>query len=394
MELLPTSSPISLDHYFDYAATTPLDPQVRQCLVSHWEQNWGNAGAMTHGYGRQAAATVAQARQQVASLLHADPREIIFTSGATESNNLALQGAFFAHSKRGKHVITVQTEHKAVLDPLKFLASQGATLTVLPVDRNGVLSLDALRDALRPETILVSVMAVNNETGVIQPLDAIADRVKSHGALLHVDAAQAVGKLPLDVNTLPVDLLSVSSHKIYGPVGVGALFVRRLPKARIAPLMFGGGQEQGLRPGTLPTPLLSALGLACELADQRRAALYDHCQQLTTHLLARLQTALDGVHCNGEHAPRVPHIINVCIDGIDAEALLGRLRPTALALGSACTAAQLEPSHVLRAMGLTDAQARSSLRMSVGAPTTLAAVDDLANRCINAVTVLRRAAPI
>ncbi len=378
--------------YFDYAATTPLDEAVKCHLFRAFEENWGNAGAVTHEMGFRAAFAVEQARQQVASLLCADPREIIFTSGATESNNLALQGAARAQRKRGQHFITVQTEHKAVLDPLKYLANQGYSLTLLPVDDAGRLSLPELQAALRPDTVLVSVMAVNNETGVMQNLVDIGKQVKANGSLFHIDAAQGAGKIALNVNELAVDLLSMSAHKIYGPPGVGALYVRRLPKARIEPLLFGGGQEFGLRPGTLPVPFISAFGLACELAQHRLVTDTAYLQSIHHHFLTRITNALPQIVVNGANAMRVPHIVNLRFTGIDAESLLGKIRPCALAMGSACTAAQLEPSHVLQAMGLTAEQARSSVRISLGHPTTMAEVDQLATQLITATQALRRVA--
>ena len=357
--------------YLDYAATTPVDPLVLEAMLPFLQDQFGNAASNTHGFGFAAKHAVDQAREQVATLLDADPRCITFTSGATESINLALQGVAMANRHKGNHIITCQTEHKATLDVCAFLEKQGFRVTRLPVDAKGQIDHAELNAALCDDTILVSMMMVNNETGVIHDIARIADIVHDQGALLHVDAVQAIGKLPVSVKTLSVDLLSVTAHKIYGPKGVGALFVRRgRPKVTLQSLVYGGGHEHGLRSGTLATHQIVGLGKAFELAGQRVAQDAEHLTQCKQTLWQGIRD-LPGVKVNGDIHQDALHVLNVCFEGIDGEALIMALRELAVSAGSACTSATIAPSHVLRAMGLSDQQAHSSLRFSFGRMTTM-----------------------
>ena len=361
--------------YLDYASTTPVDPLVLEAMVPFLQDQFGNAASNTHGFGFAAKQAVDHVREQVATLLDSDPRCITFTSGATESINLALQGVAMANRHKGNHIITCQTEHKATLDGCVFLEKQGFRVTRLPVDVKGQINHAELEAALCVDTILVSMMMVNNETGVIHDIARIADIVHQQGVLLHVDAVQAIGKLPVSVKTLSVDLLSVTAHKIYGPKGVGALFVRRgRPKVTLQPLVYGGGHEHGLRSGTLATHQIVGLGKAFELADQRVAQDAEHLTQCKQTLWQGIRD-LPGVKVNGDLNQDAPHVLNVFFEGIDGEALIMALRDLAVSSGSACTSATIEPSHVLRAMGLLDQQAHSSLRFSFGRMTTWAEIE-------------------
>ena len=380
--------------YLDYAATTPVDPAVAKavfaCLIE--DGDFGNASSATHDFGRRAAAHVETARAQVAALIGAEPDEITFTSGATESNNLAIFGVARANADRGRHVITTRIEHKAVLDPCKRLEREGFTVTYLTPDRQGRVDPEAVRAALRPDTALVTVMALNNEIGVIQDVAAIGAICREKGVAFHSDAAQAAGKVPLDMRTLPVDFLSFNAHKIYGPKGVGALYVRRTSRALLQPVSFGGGQERGLRPGTLPTHQIVGFGLACQLAA---AALNPERIRLTG-LLKRLWEGLadlGGVYLNGIEAPRGPSILNVSFEGVEGESLVTALSGLAVSTGSACNSASGDPSYVLRALGRDTQLAQSSLRFSVGRFSTEADIDFAVALVRREVTRLRELSP-
>lgn len=381
--------------YLDYMATTPVDPRVIEAMMLTMgpSADFGNPASASHGYGFAAKEHVDKARQQVATAIGAEAREIVWTSGATESNNLALQGAAHFYQRRGKHIITLATEHKAVLDVMAYLASNGFEITYLRPQPNGLLDLNELAAALRADTILVSVMWVNNETGVVQDLAAIAELVKAKGALLHVDAAQAIGKVEVDVSRLPIDLLSLSAHKVYGPKGVGALYVRREPRVRLQPLLYGGGHEHGLRSGTLAVHQLVGMGAAYHLAQQVGSAELPRIAYLRERLWAGL-SALGGVYQNTDTAARVPHCLNVFFDGVDGEALLVSLRDVAVSSGSACNSANPEPSHVLLAMGLTRVRAHNSLRLSLGRFTTEAQIDQAIAHFATQLQRLRAASPI
>lgn len=357
--------------YLDYMATTPVDETVAAEMMRYLtvKGNFANASSATHIYGWRANKAIAEARELLASSIGATSREIVFTSGATEANNLAIQGAARFYAKKGKHIITTTIEHKAVLDVFAVLEKEGFSVTLVSPDKEGIVSVEAIAAAITPETILVSTMWVNNEIGTIQPIAEIAVLTRSKGILLHVDAAQAMGKVPVDLSTMPVDLMSFSAHKVYGPKGSGALFVRDNPRARLTPLFFGGGQERDLRAGTLATHQIVGLSLAFDGAKRNEQQNLQHIQRLNAIFLPGL-LAIDGLSLNGSKDRRVPHNINVCFEGLNAEALLMSLPQIAVSAGSACNSAHEEVSHVLKAIGLSDLQARASLRFSLGLYTT------------------------
>jgi cysteine desulfurase len=362
--------------YMDYAATTPVDPLVMRAMNACMgpEGDFGNPGSATHPFGRRAEARVETARVQVASVLSAEPDEIIFTSGATESNNLAVLGIARANADRGRHLVTSRIEHKAVLDPCKRLEKEGFSVTYLTPDRLGRVDPEAVRAALRPDTILVSIMLANNEIGVLQDVRAIGTICHERGVAFHTDAAQAIGKIPVDVRKLPVDVLSFTGHKLYGPKGAGALYLRRSARPLIQPVTFGGGQERGLRPGTLATHQIVGLGAACELARELQPVEAARLMALRDRLWHGI-AGLGGVHLNGEGAPRLPGILNVSFEGVEGESLVVSLGELAISTGSACNSASAEPSYVLRALGRDTQLAQSSLRFSLGRFTTAADVD-------------------
>ena len=381
--------------YLDHQATTPVDPRVLDTMLPWFSATFGNAHSEQHAWGRQAADAVEAAREQVAALIGASAREIVFTSGATESNNLAIKGAvrFAMRHGRGDHIVTVATEHKCVLESCAAMADAGARVTVLDVDAEGFVDPAAIADAITDATVLVSVMAVNNEIGVVQPLAEIGAVCRERGVLLHTDAAQAAGKIALDVETMQIDLLSISGHKMYAPKGVGALYVRRRPRARLLAEMSGGGQERGNRSGTLPVPLAVALGDAAAIADAELAAEAARLADLRDRMLARLRAEHGDLFVNGSMNRRVPGNLNVGFPGIDAEALMRALGDVAISTGSACTSASVEPSYVLRALGLDDASAGACIRVGFGRFTTEAEVDAAAVSIAAAVTAQRGERP-
>ena len=379
--------------YLDYAATTPVDPRVVQAMVPWLYDNFGNPASRSHAWGWAAEEAVEIAREQVAALIGADPREIVWTSGATESNNLAIKGAAQFHRAKGQHLITVKTEHKAVLDTMRELERAGFEVTYLDVAEDGLLDLAALEAALRPDTILVSVMAVNNEIGVIQDITAIGKLLRSRGILFHVDAAQATGKIAIDLSTLPVDLMSLSAHKTYGPKGIGALYVRRKPRVRIEAQMHGGGHERGMRSGTLATHQIVGMGEAYRLARLNMGADNERARALRERLLAGLQ-GIPEIRINGHLDQRVPHNLNVSFQFVEGESLLMGMKGIAVSSGSACTSASLEPSYVLRALGLSDEIAHSSIRFSVGRFTNEADVDAAVDLTRRTVERLRSLSPL
>ncbi len=380
--------------YFDYAATTPAEARVAarmmECLTQ--EGTYGNPSSRSHLYGWEAEEQVERARQQLAELLGASPRELIWTSGATESNNLALKGVARAQAHGRRHIVSSAAEHHAVLDCCEALRREGCEVTLLQPDASGLVSPDQLADALRPDTLLVSLMLVNNELGSLHDLAALGRICHDRGVLLHSDAAQAVGKLPIDLAQLPVDLLSVSAHKFYGPKGAGALFVRRRPELKLQPLVHGGGHERGLRSGTLATHQIVGLGEAAAMAQQQMTPDLAHIQDLSARLRTSL-LAIEGSHLNGHITQNYPGILNVTFEHVDGEALLVGLKDFALSSGSACTSARQEPSHVLRAIGLDEHQAQGSLRFSLGRPSTLEQVDALVERVTEVVGRLRQLSP-
>ncbi|KAB2927915.1 MAG: IscS subfamily cysteine desulfurase [Candidatus Contendobacter sp.] len=382
--------------YLDYAATTPMDPRVAAVLGQYLGQNgfFGNASSSTHVLGRAAARAVESAREHVAALLDADPREIVWTSGATEANNLALFGVMRACARKGRHLVTSQTEHKAVLDVCRRLEREGCAVTYLAPEPDGLIPPERVAAALRPDTVLASLMHVNNETGVVQDLAAIGAITRSRGILLHVDAAQSAGKLPLDLQTLPVDLLSLSAHKLYGPKGIGALYIRQRPnRVRLEPLLYGGGQERGLRAGTLPTHQIAAMGEAFRIAGENMVVEQARIRELRDRLWQGL-AGLGEVELNGHPERNVAGILNVSFVGIAAEALLAAMPEIAVATGSACTSAGGEPSHVLRAMGRDPFQARGAVRFSLGRFTTVEEIDHAIAAVRAAVNRLRELSPL
>jgi len=380
--------------YLDYAATTPVDPAVvrAMCEALGAAADQGNAGSITHVFGRRAQARIEAARAQVAALIGAAPEDIVFTSGATESNNLAILGIARANVDRGRHIVTSRIEHKAVLDPCKQLEREGFTVTYLSPDTSGRIAPEALRAVLRPDTVLVSIMHVNNETGVVQDIRAFGELCRERGIAFHTDAAQSVGKLPLQVDALPVDLLSFTAHKIYGPKGIGALYVRAQARPSLRPISFGGGQERGLRPGTLPTHQIIGFGVACEVASAALATEPTRIAVLRDRLWDSLRR-LDGVHLNGEGAPRLPEILNVSFAGVEGESLVTALGSLAVTTGSACNSASGEPSYVLRALGRSSQLAQSSLRFSLGRGTREADIDRAASEVRFQVERLRAVSP-
>lgn len=381
--------------YLDYMATTPIDDVVITAMMQCMNKStaFGNSASASHYYGFQAKEYVDKARQQVAGVIGADSREIIWTSGATEANNLALQGAARFYQRKGNHIITMSTEHKAVLDVCHYLETQGFEITYLKPEENGLLDLNRLKNSLKSGTLLVSIMHVNNETGVIQDIKGISDIVKQYGALLHVDAAQSVGKIRVDVNALGIDLLSMSAHKVYGPKGVGALYVRRQPRVRLQPILFGGGHEYGLRSGTLPVHQIIGMGAAFHMAEKHIEKETARIAILRQKLWQGLQK-LGGLRLNTDAKACVPHCLNVCFSGVDGEALLVSLRRVAVSSGSACNSANPEPSHVLLAMGVSRMDARNSLRISLGRYTTPEEIEQAIDHFSEQITRLREASPI
>jgi cysteine desulfurase len=385
----PTSKPI----YLDYAATTPVDRRVVQQMVPYLYEQFGNPASRSHAYGWAAEEAVEIAREHVAALVGADPREIVWTSGATESNNLAIKGAAQFNKGKGRHLITVKTEHKAVLDTMRELERDGFEVSYLDVQSDGLLDLEALKAALRADTILVSVMAVNNEIGVIQDIEAIGSLCRSRGILFHCDAAQASGKMELDMSRMPIDLLSLSAHKTYGPKGVGALYVRRKPRVRIEAQIHGGGHERGMRSGTLPTIWCVGMGEAYRLAKEAMGSENERIRSLRDRLLAGLQS-IPEVRVNGHLEKRVPHNLNISFQFVEGESLLMGMKGIAVSSGSACTSASLEPSYVLRALGLSDEIAHSSVRFSVGRFTTVEEIDRAIAMVKDTVSRLRELSPL
>jgi cysteine desulfurase len=377
--------------YLDNQATTPCDPRVVEAMLPYFTEAFGNPHSVHHAYGREAEAAVEAARARVAALIGAEAREIVFTSGATESNNLAIKGAARFHRERRPHVVTCVTEHKCVLESVRRLEREGMRVTRLAVDGEGLIDLDALDRAVTGETALVSIMAVNNEIGVIQPLAEIGALCRARGALFHTDAAQAAGKIPLDVEAMNIDLLSISAHKVYGPMGVGALYVRRRPRARIEPLFDGGGQERGVRSGTVPAPLCVGLGATCDIAAREMAEEAGRLGALAGRLREAVTARLTGVRLNGHATRRIPGNLNFCFAGVDGEALIEAMPGIAVSSGSACTSASVEPSYVLRALGLSDEAARASIRIGLGRFTTADEVDAAVEEIVAAVTRLREA---
>ena len=379
--------------YMDYGATTPVDQRVVDAMIPWLREHFGNPASRSHAWGWEAEAAVEAARSQVAALVGADPREIVWTSGATESINLALKGAAQFYKTRGKHLITFKTEHKAVLDTMRELERQGFEVSYLDVEPDGLINLDVLRSAIRPDTILISALLVNNEIGVIQDIEAIGAMCRERGIIFHVDAAQATGKVDINLAALPVDLMSLASHKTYGPKGVGALFVRRKPRVRIEAQMHGGGHERGMRSGTLPTHQIVGMGKAYEIAAQEMGAERERIRMLHDRLLDGLQ-GIEQTFLNGHPVRRVPHNVNMSFNFVEGESLIMGIKGIAVSSGSACTSASLEPSYVLRALGRSDELAHSSLRMTIGRFTTVEEIDYVVTTLKDRVAKLRELSPL
>jgi cysteine desulfurase len=379
--------------YMDYAATTPVDPRVVDAMIPWLREHFGNPASRSHAWGWEAEKAVEDARGHVAALIGADPREIIWTSGATESDNLAIKGAAQFYKSKGKHLITVKTEHKAVLDTMREMERQGFEATYLDVQEDGLVDLEAFKAAIRPDTILASVMHVNNETGVIQDIAAIGKICREHGVIFHVDAAQSTGKVEIDLASLPVDLMSLASHKIYGPKGIGALYVRRKPRVRIEAQMHGGGHERGMRSGTLPTHQIVGMGEAYRIAKLEMAKDNEHAWALHNRLIDGLKD-LEQVFLNGHPTQRVAQNINMSFNFVEGESLIMGIKGLAVSSGSACTSASLEPSYVLRALGRSDELAHSSLRMTIGRFSTEEDIDYAIQAIRANVVKLRELSPL
>lgn len=379
--------------YLDYSATTPVDPRVVDALLPFLREDFGNPASRSHAYGWKAEEAVETARQQVADLVGCDPKELVWTSGATESINLAIKGAAHFYKDKGRHVITVKTEHKATLDTCRELEREGFEVTYLDVQADGLIDFAAFEAAVRPDTILVSVMFVNNEIGVIQDIPKIGELCRARGIILHVDSAQATGKVQIDLQSLKVDLMSFSAHKTYGPKGIGALFVRRKPRIRLEPLIHGGGHERGMRSGTLPTHQIVGMGAAFALARAEMATENERIRMLRDRLWKGL-SEIEAVYLNGDLESRVPHNLNVSFNYVEGESLLMAIKDIAVSSGSACTSASLEPSYVLRALGRSDELAHSSIRFSIGRYTTEADVDFTISLLKDKVAKLREMSPL
>jgi cysteine desulfurase len=384
---------LHLPIYMDYSATTPVDPRVAEAMIPYLTEKFGNPASRSHSFGWVADEAVEQARDQVAALVNADPKEIVWTSGATESNNLALKGAAHFYADKGKHIITVQTEHKAILDTVRELERQGFSATYLDPEPNGLLDLDKLKAALRPDTTLVSVMLVNNEIGVIQDIAAIGEICRAKGILFHVDAAQATGKVAIDLQKLKVDLMSFSAHKTYGPKGIGALYVRRKPRVRLEAQMHGGGHERGFRSGTLPTHQIVGMGEAYRIAKEEMASENERIRALRDRLWKGL-SGMEEVYLNGDMEHRVAHNLNVSFNFVEGESLIMAVKDIAVSSGSACTSASLEPSYVLRALGRNDELAHSSIRFTIGRFTTVEEVDFTVQLLHEKIAKLRELSPL
>ena len=381
--------------YMDNHSTTPMDPRVLEAMLPYFIEKFGNAASRNHQFGWEAEEAVENARKQIAKLIHCDAKEVVFTSGATESDNLALKGVVEMYKEKGDHIITCTTEHRAILDTCKALEKRGIKVTYLPVEKNGRVNPDEVRKAITDKTILISIMLANNEIGTIHPIAEIGKIAKEKGILLHCDATQGVGKIPVDVEALKVDLMSFTSHKIYGPKGVGALYVRKKgPRVRLVPQIDGGGHERGMRSGTLPVPLIIGFGKACELCEQEMPVESKRIAAMRDRLQAQIMKDLDESYLNGHPTERLPHNLNISFAYVEGEALLMGVKEIALSSGSACTSATLEPSYVLRALGVGSDLAHSSIRFGLGRFTTDEEVDYTGKRMVEAVKRLREMSPL
>jgi cysteine desulfurase len=386
---------MNLPIYMDNHATTPIDPRVLEAMLPYFTEKFGNAASRNHSFGWEAEKAVDDARRQIATLIHADPKEIIFTSGATESDNLALKGVVEMYREKGDHIVTSMTEHRAVLDTVKRLEKQGIKVTYLPVDKDGFVNPDDLNKAITDKTILISIMMANNEIGTINPVAEIGKIAKSRGVLFHCDATQGVGKIPVDVEAMGIDLMSFSAHKLYGPKGVGALYVRRKnPRVRLAPMMDGGGHERGMRSGTLPVPLIVGFGKACEICMQVMPEESQRLTKLQERLKEGILKNLDEVYLNGHPTKRLPNNLNLSFAYVEGESVLMGLKEIAVSSGSACTSATLEPSYVIRALGVGSDLAHSSIRFGLGRFNTAEEVDYVIKRVTETIQKLRAMSPL
>ena len=385
---------IKLPVYLDNQATTPTDPRVVEAMLPFFTKKFGNPHSRSHAFGWEAEEAVEVARSEVASIIGADPKEIVFTSGATESNNLAIKGVARFYEDRKRHIITVQTEHKCVIDSCRALEQEGFEVTYLPVRPDGLIELDVLVDAIRDDTVLVSVMGVHNEIGIIQPLAEIGALCRERGVFFHSDCAQAVGKIPLDVNDMKIDLMSISGHKIYGPMGIGALYVRRRPRVRLRALISGGGQERGMRSGTLPAPLCVGLGAACRIAQQEMPAEAERTGMLARRLYDGITSQISDVILNGDAEKRVPGNLNLSFAYVEGESMMMAVKDLAVSSGSACTSTSLEPSYVLRAMGVDRELTHTSIRFGIGRFNTKTEIDYAVETIVDHVGRLREMSPL
>jgi cysteine desulfurase len=392
--LLKTGQPKERLVYLDYQSTTPCDPRVVKAMLPYFTEKFGNPHSRNHEFGWQAEDAVEKARQKVAHIIGANPKEIIFTSGATEGNNLALKGVAHFYKDKKNHIITCVTEHKCVLDSCRHLEQEGFDVTYLPVQKNGIIDLALLEEMITDKTLIVSIMAVNNEIGVIQPITQIGKLCRKNGIFFHTDAAQAIGKIPLNVEAMNIDLMSISGHKIYGPKGIGALYVRRTPRVRLSALINGGGQERGMRSGTLPTPLCVGLGEACALAEQEMEIESKRIKNLRDRFYQAITKSLDHVYINGDFTQRVPGNLNLSFAYVEGEGLMMGIKNLAVSSGSACTSASLEPSYVLRALGVDVEMAHTSLRIGIGRFTTEEEIDYAVKQIIREVQRLREMSPL
>ena len=380
--------------YMDYQATTPMDPRVLDAMMPYFTEKFGNAHSSSHTFGWEAEAATEESREQVASLINASPKEIIFTSGATESNNLAIKGAANFYKDKKNHIITVATEHKCVLESCRQLEQNNFDITYLPVQKNGIIDLDQLEGAIKKNTALVSVMMVNNEIGVIQPIKQIGAICRKHGIFFHTDAAQAFGKIPIDVEQMNIDLMSISGHKIYGPKGIGVLYVRRKPRVRLSPIISGGGQERGMRSGTLPVPFIVGLGKAAEIAQAEMEKDRSHITRLHSLFMDELFKNIPDIYLNGDKEQRIHGNINLSFAYIEGESMLMALKNLAVSSGSACTSASLEPSYVLKAIGVTEDLAHTSIRFGIGRFTKESEIKIAIDLIKASVTKLKKMSPL
>jgi cysteine desulfurase len=388
------NSGVVLPIYLDYQSTTPIDPRVLEVMIPYFTTKFGNPHSRSHSFGWEAEEGVEHARSQVARLINAENREIIFTSGATESNNLAIKGIARFYGAKKKHIITIATEHKCVLDTCKHLEQEGFVVTYLPVKSNGLIDIETLKNTITDQTLLVSVMFVNNEIGVIQPIAEIGEICRKYGAFFHSDIAQAYGKIPIDVNECNIDLASISAHKIYGPKGIGALYVRKRPRVRLSPIINGGGQERNMRSGTLPTPLIVGFGKASELAQSEMDKDYKHVKMLADRFITQITQEIPEVYLNGDINHRYPGNINLSFSYVEGESMILAIKDLAVSSGSACTSSSLEPSYVLRAMGVSEDMAHTSIRFGIGRFTTQEEIDYAIKLVVSKISNLRDLSPL